>query len=173
MELADADSPTRCQHQSATKQCEYESVKGSNHCEKHNKTGPYRFKKLFARVGEIASHPQTKSVAVEKAVLQHQLETIMNSCETEADALVNEHKVTNLVVQISKLSLIDHKLAVAHGRMLDAETLGRLIDDISNIIAENVSDKAVQALIAEGINNAIERATTEAAQKASDKIITE
>lgn len=175
MEKADADSPTRCKHQSATKQCDFEAQRGYDYCEKHCKmnVGGYKLKGLFARVTEIARSPEAKGIATEKAILKHQLEVTMNSCETEADMLVNEHKMTNLAMQISKLALIDHKLNVANGRMLDAETLGILIDDISNIIAEHVTDKETQRLIAEGIGHAIERATANAAQKASDKIITE
>ena len=172
---ADADSPTRCQHQTASgNQCQDESATGQTHCHKHamKQVGAYRFKRLFNRVAEMAESP-SKGVAIEKSILQHQLEVITNSCETEADMMVNEHKMTNLAIQISKLALIDHKLAVAHGRMLDVETLSILLDSISKIIETFVPDKEIQRQIAEGINNAIEQATIDAAQKASDKIITE
>lgn len=172
-ERCEATDPNRCQgiirSGPSAGQCFFKAVPNSTFCPRcggasqHNKNEQvalrnYRLTQYAARVGELAGNSEIKSLREEIGIVRMTLETLLNSCKTQNDALIYIDKINSLVDNIKKLIEASQKLEEKNNNLLDRKVVIVIGDSIVSLLAQYITDpdqlNEIGGKICESIENA-------------------
>jgi hypothetical protein len=144
------NDPNRCQSSGAGGQCPYKAQPGSQFCHRHSgseqshqrreKVRMYRLNQYQARVNEISDNDQIKSLREEIGILRMTLETVINSCKSEAELIIYSGRISDMVVKIEKLVNTCQRLEISTGEMMDKTKALTLAGTIVSIIGKYVTN---------------------------------
>lgn len=172
-ERCEATDPNRCQgiirSGPAAGQCFFKAVINSTFCPRcggasqHNKNEQtalrnYRLTQYATRVGELAGNTEIKSLREEIGIVRMTLETLLNSCKTQNDALIYIDKINSLVDNIKKLIEASQKLEEKNHNLLDRKVVIVIGDCIVQLLSQYIADpdqlNEIGGKICESIENA-------------------
>lgn len=161
--------PERCQSVGSDGQCPYKAMPGYKYCTRHGNTSiiagqkqelrNYRLTQHQQRILEFGNSPDAKSLRDEIGILRLILENVLNRCIDPTDLLIQQQRISDLVMQVDKLVNSCHKLEMSMGMVLDKSVIMALGQAIIEIIASEVTDPETVAKIADKIFVAIQSAT--------------
>lgn len=118
----------------------------------------YRLKTWQSRLDELKGMDEFKSVRDEIGILRITLESVVNSCNTEAEVLINSARISDLADKIHRVVVACHKLEKSTGLLLDKAAAIAMGGRIVEIIASHVNDPAIVEKIAGEIIQVIQDA---------------
>ena len=153
--------PRRCQSMSPGKgQCFNVHVEGSNHCIVHGgsvgKRKNYILKLFKRRIEDKAQSPDVKSLRDEIGILRLLLETIINSCNSDTELILQVGPIGDLVSKIERTVACCHKLESSMGKLLDKASILQFAGSIITILSEEIDDPDLLNVIATKITGAME-----------------
>lgn len=145
------DDPNRCQAVISIGQCHYKAMPGSLHCIRHGgakdqkkaekkEVSNFRLLKWQARLEELRSHSSVKSLRDEIGISRIVLESILNKCKDEHDLLMHHSQINQSVLSLEKLIKSCQQLEERNSYLLDKDQLYIIVDSITQIISEYVTD---------------------------------
>lgn len=134
-------------------QCEYIAVEGGNKCMLHGgaiirksivKQNLYErlAREYRDRMNEFKNHDAHFSLQEEIGILRLSVEAIMNSCKDNPSLFLrNVGQISELTVKIQKLVDSSMRAEKYIGTLMSREQVGRMLQDVINVIAEEVTDQ--------------------------------
>lgn len=154
-ERCEETDPNRCQgiirSGPAAGQCWFKAIPNSKFCircggasqaAKNENTllRNYRLQQYAARVGELASNSEIKSLREEIGIVRMTLESLLNSCKTQNEVLIYIDKINSLVDNIKKLIESSQKLEEKNNNLLDRKVVIVIGDSIVSLLAQYITD---------------------------------
>jgi len=158
------NSPNRCQGDITYGQCQLIRMPGSSYCIMHGGPGTknreakdnlrnYRLTKFNARIGELGSNANVKSLRDEIGIMRMLVEEKINTCTDTSELLLNSTVIADLVGKIEKLVGSCHKIEEQMDLLMDKTQATQLIQEVSAIITRHVTEELVLGKIADEIKS--------------------
>lgn len=153
-EPCEADDPNRCQSVIKHGQCHYLAVPGSEYCMRHGggkveareqreNLSNYRLLKWKTRLDEMRNSTNIKSLRDEIGITRIIIEETINKCKDSHELLLHSSQLNQLIITMEKLVKSCQILEEKNAYLLDKDQLFVIIDCITQIISEHVTDPDV------------------------------
>lgn len=170
--VTDPADPWRCQSNTPNGQCWNRAVIEGKSCMMHGGGNQLKIQEkasldmylvdtFKARIARQKSHPESRSLANEIAVLRMTLEMKLNSCETDSDLVLAAASIGDLVLKIDKVVNSCHKLERNMGQHLDKAILLQFAGEVVGLIGNTCKDKEEVRAIGDGIMDIIKNMGTD------------
>lgn len=174
-EWCEADDPLRCQSVIKTGQCPYKSVEGSPYCmrhgggkvaarEKRENLSNYRLSKWKERLEEMRGNANIKSLRDEIGITRILIEEMINRCKDSHELLLHSSQINQLMITMEKLVRSCQSLEERNAYLLDKDQLYVIVDGITQIIGEHITDPDVLNKIGDKIHDTITASASEQAE---------
>lgn len=177
-EVCAEDDPKRCQSNIRTGQCHYKAVEGSQYCLRHGghvaekqrsseNVSNYRLSVWQTRLNEMRNSEGIKSLRDEIGLSRIVIENIVNLCKTDNDLLMHHSKLNQSVLTMEKLITSCQRLEERNSYLLDKDQLFVIVDSITKIISEYVTDPDKMSEIGTKIYDTISRSASRTDERES------
>ena len=144
--------------------CLLKRLTGSYHCAKHGspakiekqKIRNYRLTRFKGMLNDKMGSDAILSLREEIGIARITLEEVLNQCDTSAQLMIHQQRIVVLVQTIQRTVESCQKIEAKTGHLLSKTQLIAFAQSVINIVSNQVTDPAIQRLIADQIVDAVE-----------------
>ena len=131
--------------------CSFAIVPDSIHCAIHHRvtTDLYRLERaeVVNRLHEIRSHPDSRHLEIELALMRKMLETVLNQCQESTDLIRNSGTIGSLIDKIQGLLASNVKIGQITGTLMTLEEVADIAKALVGIVAEYLDPDEIAEVV--------------------------